>query len=107
MRTFAILARSGFYATCIGIAGQAVLTVYPMTYYMGKLIEKGILACWIAGFALSLLAVVNGRSERIRFGDGRSFYILAGLAVIASGYLLADSCLVLLRRSLWRFGISI
>jgi hypothetical protein len=110
MRKLAILARLGFYATCIGIVGHTVISVLPVanyTYYTAKLIDKGMLVCVNAGFVLSLLAIIIGKAAKVRFGEARRFYIFAALGLIASGLFLVFSYLAILRSILWRLGISI
>ena len=93
--------------TLLGVLGYSADSGLYMPYFMARfIIRGGMLGCLLAGFVLSLLAIMTGRSARVAFQKARSFYILAGLGLIVSGLGLAITFFQLLRRVLWRLGVS-
>jgi hypothetical protein len=105
MRRFATLARFGFLATGIAVAGHAAVSVFSMRYVTRNLLDKGVLACLLAGLALSLLAIVTGMSARAGFRRAWGLYILASFSLVVSGWGLAITLFEIFRRVLWRFGV--
>jgi hypothetical protein len=107
MLKFTRLARVGFYVTLFGVFADLVHYVRPMPYFMHKVFDWSVTALLAAGLAFSIFALITGREAKISFKEGRSSYWIIGVSIAVSGFLLANTGYVMLRRFLWRFQINI
>jgi hypothetical protein len=83
MQKFARLARIGFYITLFGVLAQLVHSLLRMPYGMHKLLESGETVLLIAGLAFSVWALLVGSDAKVSFKEGRIYYALAGLSIVA------------------------